>query len=99
MAVFTMPSEQYQTDLSQIPFRECFTCIELCTNKHSKSFLLYNKDWYFDIFQKDHNYSTSSTSKSPFNKCIEITSGKKICFVPFLVNNIADFNKLQAAFG
>ena len=23
MAVFTMPSEQYQTDLSQIPFREC----------------------------------------------------------------------------
>ena len=96
-----MPSEQYQTDLSQIPFRECFKCaVILCTNKHAKSFLLkYNKDWYFDIFQKDHNYSTSSTSKSPFNKCIEITSGKKICFVPFLVNNIADFNKLQAAFG
>ena len=38
--------------------------------------------------------------KSPFNKCIEITSGKKkTCFVSFLVNNKADFNKLQVAFG
>ena len=52
--------------------------------KHAKSFLLYNKNWYFDMFQKDHNYSTSSTSKSPFNKWREITSGKKkLALFPF----------------
>lgn len=52
--------------------------------KHAKSFLLYNKDWYFDMFPKDYNYSMPSTSKSPFNKWIEITSGKKkLALFPF----------------
>ena len=71
MAVFTIPSERYQTDLSQIPFREFLVYSDVQTNTHlqlnipSKCFLLNNKDWYFDRFQKDHNYSTSSSSKSP----------------------------------
>ena len=67
MAVFTIPSERYQTDLSQILFGEFLVHSYVQTNTHlqlnipAKRFLLNNKDWYCDRFQKDHNYSTSSS--------------------------------------